>query len=117
MSVFVASKQKLVDLEILCKSPANFSISGVVPTYNIKHVYVNVMTSCHMFFHTSAKVHPVMTDHVKFLLQGQLHFTQTCQRKLLVFGTDSETNVYQVLQEPLDNAYYLLCDIPLKGNM
>ena len=41
---------------------------------------------------------------------------QNC-RNILVFGNDTEKNVYQVFRDVLSNAYNLWCDIHIKKNI
>ena len=127
VSVFVASKQQLEDVSRFCTKPSNFCILGIDPTYNIGPFYVTVTTYRHLMFHTKYDVHPVMfgptlihsgKEYASYFdLPSGMAKANPNLKNILVFGTDSERNVYKTFQDVNPNAYHLLCDIHMKSNI
>ena len=127
VSVFVASKQQLRDIERFCTKVSCFCILGIDPTYNIGEFYVTVTTYRHLMFKTMEGVNPVLlgpclihsskefSSYYK-LPESLIKANPNC-KKILVFGTDSEKNVYQVFKDLIPNSYHLLCDIHGKKNI
>ena len=127
VSVFVASNQQLEDVSRFCTKPSNFCILGIDPTYNIGPFYVTVTTFRHLMFETNDGVHPVMLGPALihsgkeyssyFDLPNVMAKANKNLRNILVFGTDSEKNVYQTFQDVNENGYHLLCDLHMKSNI
>ena len=103
------------------------SIFGIDPTYNIGNYYVTVTTYWHLWFDTAEGVNPVFLGHCLIhsgkeyssyyrLPESMVKANQNC-RNILVFGNDTEKNVYQVFRDVLSNAYHLWCDIHIKKNI
>ena len=117
LSVFVASNQQLKDVERFCTKVSSLNIFGIDPTCNIGNYYVTVTPYRHLWFDTAEGVNSVFLGPCLIhsgkeynsyyrLPESMVKANQNC-RNILVFGTDTEKNVYQVFRDVLPNTYHL----------
>jgi hypothetical protein len=127
LTVFLANNLQLNDVQRFCTNPANFSILGVDPTFNLGDFMVTVTTYRHLMLETNTGAHPVMIGpcliHQQKLFPSyyQLPSCMVKQKKelssVLAFGSDSETNLVAALEKGFPFAKHLTCDMHMRDNI
>ena len=125
--ISLMTNRQLNDNKKLCTSNVEASILGIDPTYNIGPCFVTISTYRQLQFLTKDNVHPVMLGplivHTSkdyqsyFSLPSEILRLVPALKDLKVFGSDSETNVYQPFVDLFPPATHLLCDLHMKNNI
>ena len=126
ISVFIATRDQLLDMERLCTDSGHFSIVGVDPTFNVGNFYVTMTSYRHLKLETTHGIHPVILGptliHQRKLFRSYFELPAKMikynpnLRHILAFGTDGEKSLADAFKHFLPSAKHLLCDIHMKDN-
>ena len=115
------------DIVRFCTKPHAISILGIDPTYNLGPCYVTITTYRHLLFSTEDGAPPVILGpvliHTKkeyssyFQLPSEMLRLEPKVKKIIVFGSDADKNVYQPFEEMFPSAHHLLCDLHMNENI
>lgn len=127
MTVFLATKQQLTDVERFCTNAEQFSVLGVDATFNVGKYFLTLTTYKHLILETKKKTHPVflgpalihqrrLFDSYFTLPSSMIKYNPNLQG-LLVYGSDGEKNLSDAFDFCFTKSKHLLCDIHMKDNI
>ncbi|XP_062611131.1 uncharacterized protein LOC134272979 isoform X2 [Saccostrea cucullata] len=127
MTVFMATKQQLTDIERFCTNADHFSVLGVDATFNVGKYFLTLTTYKHLMLMTKKQTHPVfigpalihqrrLFDSYFALPSNMIKYNPNLQG-LLVYGSDGEKNLSDAFDSCFTNSKHLLCDIHMKDNI
>ena len=127
LSVLLASKQQLLDVQRFCTNPKEFCILGVDATFNVGQYYLTLTTYRNLMLSNKTGAHPVflgpalihqrrLFDSYFQLPSGMLKYCPDL-KNLLAYGSDGEKNITDSFDTCFSGAKHLLCDLHMKDNI
>lgn len=127
LTVFLATKQQLTDIERFCTNTDHFSALGVDATFNVGKYFLTLTTYKHLMLETKKKTNPVflgpalihqrrLFDSYFTLPSSMIKYNPNLQG-LLVYGSDGEKNLSDAFDSCFTKSKHLLCDIHMKDNI
>lgn len=126
-SVFIATKQQLIDIERFCTNAEHLSVLGVDATFNVGKYFLALTTYRHLMLETSKKTNPVfigpalihqrrLFDSYFTLPSNMIKYNPKIQG-VLVYGSAGEKNLSDAFDSCFTLSKHLLCDIHMKDNI
>ena len=125
--IVLANLCQINNVNRFCTGNQQISILRIDPTYNLGPCFATISTYRHLQYLTKEKVNQVMIGPVLlrmnkeynsyFHLTSEMIRLQPSLTNIKVFGSDSETNVYQPFRNLFPSSINLLCNLHMKDNV